>query len=484
MSGYRRSRSPTLEAAVDAALAVFAKKPASPVSAGQIRYVLMALMRLPGMTVSAALVDALIASIDEKISAQLSLILHHALFRRLESSWRSLAFLVGRLDFRQNIVLEMLSVSKEDLLADFDDTPDIILSGFYRHVYTAEYGQFGGHPVGVIIANYEFDATPKDMRLLSHAAAVAAMAHAPFIAGVGKAFFGLERWEPFPNIRDLHALLETPVYAHWRSFRASSDARYAALVLPAFLFRQPYGPDTLPARTFVFKEDEGDSDSFCWGNAAFALADRMADSFARYRWCINIVGPDGGGVVDNLPLYAAHPHDPALREEKIPTQILLSERREFELAEAGFIGLALRKGMNDAVFFSAVSCQMTPFSRDGAEDQETALSRKLGIQLPYMMIMNRLAHYIKVLQRENLGTWKTREAIETELNRWLNQYVTEMDNPDAITRSRRPLRSATLTVEEIPANPTWFAVTIKARPHFKFMGANFTLSLTGKLDRK
>jgi type VI secretion system protein ImpC len=197
---------------------------------------------------------------------------------------------------------------------------------------------------------------------------------------------------------------------------------------------------------------------------------------------VNIVGPDGGGVVDGLPLYAAHPHDSALREEKIPTQILLSERREFELAEAGFVGLTLRQGMNDAVFFSAVSCQAAPL-QDEPEDRETALSRKLGIQLPYMMIMNRLAHYIKVLQRENLGTWKTRETMETELNRWLNQYVTEMDNPDAITRSRRPLRSAMLTVAEIPANPTWFAITIKARPLFKFMGANFTLSLTGKLDR-
>jgi type VI secretion system protein ImpC len=428
-----------------------------------------------------AVADDMIALLDERISEQLSVILHHPEFRRLESSWRSLEFLIGRIDFRQNILLSILSVSKADLLADFDDTPDITFSGFYRHVYTAEYGQFGGHPVGAIVANYEFDASPPDIRLLSHAAAVCAMAHAPFLAGVNQRFFGLSRWADFPNIRDLRALFETPVYASWRGFRASEDARYVALALPRFLFRLPYGPTARAARSFCFTEDTEDPDALCWGNAAFALADRMADSFALYRWCANIVGPEGGGVVENLPLYATRPFDAALREEKIPTEVLLSEQREFELAEEGFVGLAMRKGEGNAVFFSASSCQVVQSHE--SEDRETALSRKLGVQLPYMMVMNRLAHYIKVLQRENLGTWKTRQVMEAELNKWLNQYVSEMDNPDPITRSRRPLRSAELFITERPDNPTWFIVTIKARPHFKFMGANFTLSLTGKLDR-
>ncbi|MDR2675507.1 MAG: type VI secretion system contractile sheath large subunit, partial [Opitutaceae bacterium] len=154
----------------------------------------------PGAKRVAAAADAMIAFLDEKISEQLSVILHHPEFRRLESSWRSLEFLVNRIDFRQNILLSILSVSKADLLADFDDTPDITFSGFYRHVYTAEYGQFGGHPIGAIVANYEFDASPPDLRLLSHAAAVCAMAHAPFLAGVGQKFFGLSRWADFPNL--------------------------------------------------------------------------------------------------------------------------------------------------------------------------------------------------------------------------------------------------------------------------------------------
>ncbi|MDR3300672.1 MAG: type VI secretion system contractile sheath large subunit [Candidatus Accumulibacter sp.] len=452
---------------------------------GLLAFFLRAVLQFPpGTPVSCALADGMIAEIDEQLSLQLSAILHHDDFRKLETSWRSLKFLVERIDFRQNIVLEYLSVSKNDLLSDFDDTPKITLSGFYQQVYTAEYGQFGGHPVGAIIANYELDSGPADIRLLSHVAAVAAMAHAPFIAGVDKRFFGLSSWDQFSGIRDFRVLFEMPNYAQWRSFRESDDARYVALVMPKFLFRLPYGPRTLPVESFSFQETQENTDDLCWGNAAFALADRLADSFARYRWCVNIVGPDGGGVVENLPLYAFHSGNQYLGGEKIPTQILLSERREFELSEEGFVGLTMRKGMNNAVFFSAASCQIARSQTREPVSRETDVSWVLGVQLPYTMIMNRLAHYLKVLQRENIGLWKTRQSIETELNKWLNQYVTEMDNPDPATRCRRPLRHVELIVAEIPNNPSWYAITIKARPHFKFMGANFTLSLTGKLDRE
>jgi type VI secretion system protein ImpC len=173
-----------------------------------------------------------------------------------------------------------------------------------------------------------------------------------------------------------------------------------------------------------------------------------------------------------------------IAEECIPTQALVSERREFELAEEGFAALTMRKGMDDALFFSANSCQKSRTFDNASGDHEADINYKLSTQLPYMMIMNRLAHYIKVLQRENVGAWKTRPVLEGELNKWINQYVTEMDNPDPSTRSRRPLRMAEVRVDDVPDNPSWYRITIRARPHFKFMGANFTLSLTGKLDRE
>ncbi len=435
----------------------------------------------PDVKVSASLVDQMIAELDAKLSAQVNAILHDESFQKLERSWRGLKFLVDHTDFRQNIKIEYINVSKEDLLADFEDTPEVTKSGLYKHIYTAEYGQFGGQPVGAMIANYDFGPGPQDIELLNYVSSVAAMSHAPFIASAGKSFFGLDSWEDLPNLKDLKSIFEMPQYTKWRGFRENEDSRYVGLTLPRFLLRVPYGPDTVPAKTFSFVEQANDTEDFCWGNTAFAMASRMADSFAKYRWCANIIGPQGGGSVDNLPVYTYEAM--GQMQTKIPTQVLVSERREYELAEEGFIALTMRKGADNAAFFSANSCLRPKVFPNTAEGKEAELNYKLSLQLPYMMIMNRLAHYIKVIQRENIGTWKERNDLDRELNKWISQYVTEMDDPDPVTRSRRPLRMAKVTVSDIAGQPGWYSVGLLARPHFKYMGASFTLSLVGKLDK-
>ena len=431
--------------------------------------------------ISGALVDSMIAEIDAKLSSQVNSILHDATFARMEAAWRSLKFLVDRTDFRQNIKLEFVNVSKADLLADFEDAPEVVKSGLYKQVYTAEYGQFGGQPVGAIIADYEFSHKPQDIQLLQYVAAVSAMAHAPFIAAAHKDFFGIENWEELPNLKDLHSIFEMAQYAKWRSFRESEDARYVGITLPKFLLRLPYGEDTVPAKTFNFKEEALTNEQFCWGNTAFAMAARLTDSFAKYRWCSNIIGPQGGGAVEDLPLYQFEAMGQV--QTKIPTQVLISERREFELAEEGFIALTMRKGSDNAAFFSANSALKPKIFPKTPEGLAAETNFKLSTQLPYMMIMNRLAHYVKVIQRESIGSWKERVDLDLELNKWISQYVTEMDNPDPVTRSKRPLRMAKIEVSDVEGDPGWYSVSILARPHFKYMGASFTLSLVGKLDK-
>ncbi len=432
--------------------------------------------------ISGALVDEMIAELDAKLSAQVNEILHNESFSRLESAWRSMKFLVDNTDFRQNIKIEFINVSKSDLLDDFEDAPEVVKSGLYKHVYTAEYGQFGGQPVGAIIANYEFGPKPQDMQLLQYVASVASMSHAPFIAAAGKEFFGIDSWDQLPNLKDLHSVFEMPQYAKWRSFRESEDARYVGLTLPKFLLRLPYGENSVPAKSFNFKEEAVRDDEFCWGNTAFCFASRLTDSFAKYRWCSNIIGPQGGGAVENLPLYQFE--SMGQMQTKIPTQVLISERREYELAEEGFIALTMRKGSDNAAFFSANSVLKPKTFPNTPEGKEAEMNFKLSTQLPYMMIMNRLAHYIKVIQRENIGSWKERVDLERELNKWISQYVTEMDTPDPTTRSKRPLRMAKITVSDVEGDPGWYSVSLMARPHFKYMGASFTLSLVGKLEKQ
>jgi type VI secretion system protein ImpC len=433
--------------------------------------------------VSNAVIDELIAGIDQKLSTQLDAILHHPQFQALESSWRSLKYLVDRTEFRENIRIEMLNASKDELLEDFEDSPEITKSGLYKTVYTAEYGQFGGQPYGNIIANYDFGPGPQDIKLLRSLASVSAMSHAPFIAAAGPRFFGVDGFKELPNLKDLHSIFEGPQYAKWQSFRESEDARYVALTTPRFLLRLPYGQETQPVKAFNYEEDvSGSHENYLWGNTAFAFATRLTDSFAKYRWCSNIIGPMGGGAVEDLPLHQFESMGAV--QTKIPTEVLISERREFELAEEGFMALTMRKGSDNACFFSANSTQKPKFFGNNPEGKQAELNYKLGTQMPYMFVVNRMAHYLKVIQRENIGSWKDRLDLQRELNTWIRQYVADQDNPPAPVRSRRPLRQAEVSVENVEGEPGWYRVGMKVRPHFKYMGAFFTLSLVGKLDKE
>lgn len=430
-----------------------------------------------------ALVDRMISEIDAKLSRQMDEILHNPDMQSLESTWRGLKLLVDRTDFRENNKIEILNVSKQDLLDDFEDAPEIFKSGLYKHVYTAEYGQFGGMPVGSIVGNYYFGPSSPDVKLMQYISAVACMSHAPFIAAAGPQFFGLESFSGLPDMKDLKDHFEGPLFTKWQSFREQEDARYCGLTLPRFLLRNPYDPEENPVKSFSYKENVSEShEHYLWGNTAFAFATRLTDSFAKYRWCPNIIGPRSGGAVEDLPLH--HFESMGEIETKIPTEVLVSDRREYELAESGFIALTMRKGSDNAAFFSASSVQKPKFFGISEEGKTAELNYKLGTQLPYLFVISRLAHYVKVLQREQLGSWKERTDLERELNKWIRQYIADQENPSAEVRGRRPLRAAQIMVSDVEGEPGWYRVTVNVRPHFKYMGADFTLSLVGKLDKE
>jgi type VI secretion system protein ImpC len=436
-----------------------------------------------GERVRKVAVDSMIADIDRRLSAQMDEVLHNKDFQELESAWSGLKLLIDRTDFRENVIVEMLNITKDELLDDFLDAPEVSQCSLYKLVYTAEYGQFGGNPVGALIGNFYFDPTAVDMRLLQGLASVATIAHAPFISAVGPSFFGLRSFERLPALKDLQDIFSSTRYTKWHSFRESEDARYVGLTVPRFLLRQPYDPEENPVRAFVYKETVDDNhENFLWGNAAFAFATRITESFAKYRWAANIIGPRSGGAVEDLPVHLYESLGDI--EMKIPTEVLVSDRREYELAEQGFIALTMRKGSDNAAFFSANSCQKPKYFGISEEGKNAELNYRLGAQLPYLFIVSRLAHYIKVLQREHIGSWKERGDLERELNTWIRQYVADQENPSSDTRSRRPLRDARITVEDVEGDPGWYRVQLSVRPHFKYMGAYFTLSLVGKLDKE
>jgi len=422
------------------------------------------------------LLDSFIGAIDQKISRQLDAIMHHEAFQELESSWRSLKYLVDRCDFRANIKVEVIDISKEDLRLDFEEAPDATQCGLYKHVYVDEYDTPGGEPVSTMITNYTFDSTAPDISLLTELSRIAAAAHCPVLGAVGKEFFGKKSIDELPKVHDLANYMERAEYIRWKGFRETEDSRYLGLCLPRFLLRLPYGNEN-PVRSFNYSEEVDDEgyQNFLWGNATFALSANIAKSFKENGWAVNIRGPEAGGKVENLPI---HLYDAGRGlQSKIPTEIIIPETRELEFANAGFIPLSYYKNSDYACFFSANSTQKPALY---TTPEATANSR-INSRLPYIFLVSRLAHYLKVLQRENIGSTKDRTVLEAELNDWLQTLVTEMVGAPPELIAKHPLRAAQVTVTEIADNPGFYKCELYVMPHFQIEGIDIKLSLVAQL---
>jgi type VI secretion system protein ImpC len=441
--------------------------------------------RLGISKIDGRLIDALVEEIDAQLSDQVNAILHHKDFRSMESAWRSVQFLVDRTDFRQNISLSLLNVTKAELADDLTSEADASRTKLYGHLYSPNLGTYGGTPFGAVIGNYEFDTRSADVALLKSAAAVAAMAHAPFIAAASSKAFGASSFKSLvQRTEDIGELMKGDQFTKWHALRESEDARYLGLALPRFVLRLPYGPDS-PAqvRSFKFLEPAAaDDEDYLWGNAAFAFASRLTGSFAQSGWCANIIGPKAGGRVADLPVHVYQ--DDGHEVAKPPVEVLLTGLRDFQLAEAGFIPLVMHKDRDDAVFFSAQSVQKPKFFGISKEGKEAEFNYRLSTQLPYMFIISRLAHYVKVIQTQEIGTSLDRQGLQTKLQTWLAQYVSASNNPAPDILRQRPLRAANIDVLDVEGEPGWYRVNISVTPHYKYQGAHFTLSLAGRLEKK
>ncbi|MEG5483191.1 type VI secretion system contractile sheath large subunit [Enterobacter kobei] len=425
------------------------------------------------------LIDFHIGELDRQISRQLDAVMHHPAFQKVESLWRGVQSLVDKTDFRQNVRIELLDMSKDDLCQDFEDAPEIIQTGLYKHTYVDEYDTPGGEPIAALISAYEFDAGPQDVALLRNISKVSAAAHMPFIGSAGPKFFMKEHMEDVAAIKDIGNYFDRAEYIKWKSFRDTDDARYIGLTMPRVLGRLPYGPDTVPVRSFNYTEEvKGpDHEKYLWVNASFAFAANMVRSFISNGWCVQIRGPQAGGAVQDLPI---HLYDLGTGNQvKIPSEVMIPETREFEFANLGFIPLSYYKNRDYSCFFSANSAQK-PAMYDTAE--ATANSR-INSRLPYIFLLSRIAHYLKVIQRENIGTTKDRRLLELELNRWVSGLVTEMTDPGDALQASHPLREGKVVVEDISDNPGFFRVKLYAVPHFQVEGMDISLSLVSQMPK-
>ncbi len=433
------------------------------------------------MTVSKdveAMINARIAQIDHLLSLQLNEILHHPSFQKLEGSWRGLKYMMDQSETSEQLKIKVLNCSKKELLRDLQRAPEFDQSALFKKVYEEEFGIFGGAPFAALIGDYEIGKGPEDMEFLERVAQTAAAAHAPFLTSASCDFFNLESYAQLDQPRDLSKVFDTTEYAKWKSFRQSEDSRYVGLCLPHILMRLPYGKDNVPIEEFAYEEnvDGTDHSKYLWGNAAFALGARLTTAFAQYGWCAAIRGVEGGGLVEGLPVHNFYTDEGDV-VMKCPTEVPITDRREKELADQGFVPLVHCKGTDYAAFFSVQSAQKAKlYDKDAAN-----ANARLSTQLPYIFAVSRFAHYLKAMMRDKIGSFMSRTDCEHWLNKWIANYVTPDDTASPATKAKYPLREAAVQVEEVPGKPGAYRAVAFLRPHFQLDELSVSLRLVAEL---
>ena len=428
-----------------------------------------------------------IAEIDKAMSAQLSAIMQNAKFQKLEGSWRGLHHLISNTETSTGLKIRMLNISKKELSKDLEKAVEFDQSQIFKKIYESEFGTAGGEPYAALIGDYEFSGHPDDLDMLTSMSNVAAAGFCPFISAASPEMFGFESFSELSKPRDLEKIFDSAEYIKWRSFRDSEDARFVTLTMPRVLARLPYGQDTKAVEAFNFEEAsldssgrqlESDHDAYCWMNAAYAMGTTLTQSYAEYGWCTSIRGAEGGGKVEGLPSHT-FVSDDGDTDQKCPTEIGITDRREAELSKLGFLPLCHYKNTDYAVFFGAQTTQK-PKKFD---DPAATANAEISARLPYIMATSRIAHFLKVMARDKVGSFMEASDAEEWLNRWISNYVNASPGASAEMKARYPLAEASIEVKEIPGQPGAYSAVAWMRPWLQMEELTASMRLVANIPK-
>lgn len=427
-----------------------------------------------------AMINRRIAQIDQIMSEQLDAIMHSEEVQKIEGAWRGLHHIVMNTETGTGLKIKVMPLSKKELFNDLDRAAEFDQSTIFKKIYEEEYGTLGGNPFSMMIGDYQFGRHPQDMALLEKVAQVASAAHAPFITSPAPELFDMDSYTQLSDPRDLSKIFESTELIKWRSFRDSEDSRFVTMALPRILMRLPYGPETVPVDDFNYVENVSgkDHNRYLWGNAAYALGTCITRAFSQYGWTAAIRGIEGGGLVEGLPVHT-FPTDDGDIAAKCPTEIAITDRREKELSDLGFMALCYSKNSDFAAFFGGQTVQK-PKKYDNPDATANA---KLSTQLPNILVASRFAHYLKCIIRDKIGSFATKGSIETFLNKWITQYVNNMEDAGQETKARYPLFEARVDVTEIAGKPGEYNAIAYMRPHFQLEGLTTSLRMVAKLPK-
>ena len=420
----------------------------------------------------------IIRDLDDTLTSQVNAIIHDSKFQQLEASWRGLDFLARRTRTGTLLKLKVLNITKEEMARDLIEASVQDQSMLWKKISSSAYNVFDEQPYAAIICGYEFSYDSSDVELLGRMADLAAAANAPFLAAAGPGLFGLGSYTEFNALGDLPELFSQPRYAEWRELCRMENSRYICLVAPHILLRLPYVPHQNDA--FAFEEDVTGSEhaKYLWGNAAYALGTAITNAFYLSGWTAEITGENGGGTVESLPLHESETESGQI-VTKGPTEVALHDRLLAELAECGFVGLAMKFGTNSAIFHQMPSVIATrKYDIREAADNETP-----SADLPHVLVASRFAHYLHAISREIHSTSMTRQSMEDYLNQWIQKYVDPIENSSQESKIKRPLALGHVDLSEVPSKPGWYKASLHLSPHLSFRGLSATLRLVTEIPK-
>ncbi len=428
-----------------------------------------------------------IAAIDQVMSKQLSAIMQSEKFQKIEGSWRGLNHLVMNSETGSGLKIRMMNINKKELSKDLEKAVEFDQSQIFKKIYESEFGSAGGEPYAALIGDYEFSAHPDDLNMLTSMSNVAAAGFCPFISAADPKMFGFDSFTELSKPRDLEKIFDSAEYAKWRSFRDSKDSMFVTLTMPRVLARLPYGAATKPVEEFNFEEarldDEGrqlesEHDEYCWMNAAYAMGTTLTKSYAEYGWCTSIRGAEGGGKVEGLPSHTFVSDDGDV-DQKCPTEIGITDRREAELSKLGFLPLCHYKNTDYAVFFGAQTTQK-PKKYD---DPAASANAEISARLPYIMATSRIAHFLKVMARDKIGSFMEVSDAEEWLNKWISGYVNGSPGASAEMKARFPLAEANIEVKEVPGQPGVYSAVAWMRPWLQMEELSASMRMVASIPK-
>jgi type VI secretion system protein ImpD/type VI secretion system protein ImpC len=441
--------------------------------------------RLRGM------IDRDIAAIDTMLSAQVDEILHAARLRRLEGTWRGLAWLVAGVDpaATPRVRTKILNLSWAELTRDLQRAPEFDQSQLFRRVYEDEFGIAGGEPFGLLVVDHEVrhrpvrEAPTEDVEALAGLASVAAAAFAPTVLSASPALLDADNWADIALAAEPASCLRDAAHAAWRSLATREDMRFIAVTLPRLLARVPWRDDPARRDGFSYREYAPDADCRVWMSAGFAIAAAAARAFANHGWPADIRGVDqdreGGGLITDLPV-EDFTTDPPGTWVRPPLELVFNDRQERALVEAGLLPISALPFTGDAAFVAMRTLQ-APQRYIGSNADAANANARLSAQFHAMLCVSRFAHAVKLMGRDMTGSFQTHDEIERRLQSWLNKYVNASTSAGSEARARAPLLAGRVTVREQPGRPGVFGCTVNLQPHYQLEDVAATFRLTTEL---